>query len=144
MERYRTIYNSYYHSAHGIVVVYDMSDARSFENVKNYWLNEIRTHAPHNAVIMLVGNKCDLSKQRSVPFDEAEQFAANRNLSLFEVRHGDVRRPRVGVRQDGHQRRGRLLRAGQVDARAPAHEQDGPLLRLERLGGGAGRLPRRR
>jgi hypothetical protein len=38
MERYRTIYNSYYHSAHGVMVVYDITDKRSFDNVKNYWL----------------------------------------------------------------------------------------------------------
>ena len=34
---------------------------------------------------MLVGNKCDLHEQRHVNFDEAEKFAADRGLSLFEV-----------------------------------------------------------
>lgn len=38
MERYRTIYNSYYHSAHGVMCVYDLTDERSFENLKNYWV----------------------------------------------------------------------------------------------------------
>uniref|UniRef100_A0A914RD97 Uncharacterized protein n=1 Tax=Parascaris equorum TaxID=6256 RepID=A0A914RD97_PAREQ len=38
MERYRTIYNSYYHSAHGVMCVYDLTDERSFENLQNYWL----------------------------------------------------------------------------------------------------------
>lgn len=85
MERYRTIYNSYYHSAHGVMVVYDITDRRSFENLKNYWLNEVRMHAPQNAVLMLVGNKCDLLEQRKVDFATAEKLASEMNVSLFEV-----------------------------------------------------------
>lgn len=85
MERYRTIYNSYYHSAHGVMVVYDITDRRSFENLKNYWLNEVRMHAPQNAVLMLVGNKCDLTEQRKVDFATAEKLASEMNVSLFEV-----------------------------------------------------------
>lgn len=38
MERYRTIYNSYYHSAHAVMCVYDLTDERSFDNLCNYWL----------------------------------------------------------------------------------------------------------
>lgn len=89
MERYRTIYNSYYHSAHGVMIVYDITDKRSFDNLKNYWLNEVRMHAPQNAVLMLVGNKCDLSgdeqHQRKVEFRTAEKLASELNVSLFEV-----------------------------------------------------------
>jgi len=89
MERYRTIYNSYYHSAHGVMIVYDITDKRSFDNLKNYWLNEVRMHAPQNAVLMLVGNKCDLSEdeqhQRKVDFRTVEKLASELNVSLFEV-----------------------------------------------------------
>ncbi|KHN83156.1 Ras-related protein Rab-1A [Toxocara canis] len=85
MERYRTIYNSYYHSAHGVMCVYDLTDERSFENLQNYWLKEIRNHAPSNAVLMLVGNKADLEDQRRVDFDRAEQLASRLGVSLYEV-----------------------------------------------------------
>jgi len=91
MERYRTIYNSYYHSAHGVMIVYDITDRRSFDNLKNYWLNEVRMHAPQNAVLMLVGNKCDMNangdpqQQRKVEFASAEKLASEMNISLFEV-----------------------------------------------------------
>uniref|UniRef100_A0A914ZGP2 Ras family protein n=1 Tax=Parascaris univalens TaxID=6257 RepID=A0A914ZGP2_PARUN len=87
MERYRTIYNSYYHSAHGVMCVYDLTDERSFENLQNYWLREIRNHAPSNAVLMLVGNKADLEDQRKVDFDRAEQLASRLGVSLYEVSH---------------------------------------------------------
>lgn len=73
MEKYRTIYNSYYHSSHGIVVVFDLCNEKSFENLENYWLKEIRSHAPQNAVLLLVGNKADLEGERQVGFDRAER-----------------------------------------------------------------------
>uniref|UniRef100_A0A0N5AC67 Ras family protein n=1 Tax=Syphacia muris TaxID=451379 RepID=A0A0N5AC67_9BILA len=85
MERYRTIYNSYYHSAHGVMCVYDLTDERSFENLQNYWLKEIRKHAPPNAILILVGNKADLEEQRKVDFDRAERLASQLGVSLYEV-----------------------------------------------------------
>ncbi|KIH68095.1 Ras family protein [Ancylostoma duodenale] len=65
MERYRTIYNSYYHSAHGVMCVYDMTNEKSFNSLENYWLKEIRQHAPVNSVLMLVGNKADWERSSS-------------------------------------------------------------------------------
>ncbi|KAH7732087.1 Ras family protein [Aphelenchoides avenae] len=85
MERYRTIYNSYYHSAHGIMCVYDLTNEKSFENLENYWLKEIRNHAPQNAVILLVGNKADMEAERKVSFDRAERLAKRIGVSLYEV-----------------------------------------------------------
>jgi len=82
MERYRTIYNSYYHSAHGIMCVYDLTNKRSFENLQNYWLKQIEEHAPPNAVLMLVGNKADMESERQVDFEQAEKFA-KQNWSLI-------------------------------------------------------------
>jgi GTPase SAR1 family protein len=55
------------------MVVYDLTNDKSFENLENYWLREIRDHAPQNAVLLLVGNKADLESQRKVAFDRAER-----------------------------------------------------------------------
>uniref|UniRef100_A0A914BZ26 Uncharacterized protein n=1 Tax=Acrobeloides nanus TaxID=290746 RepID=A0A914BZ26_9BILA len=85
MEKYRTIYNSYYHSAHGIMCVYDLTNEKSFENLENYWLKEIKEHAPQNAVILLVGNKADMESERKVGFDRAERLAQKMGVSLYEV-----------------------------------------------------------
>lgn len=85
LERYRTIYNSYYHSAHGIMCVYDMTNEKSFDNLENYWLKEIKNHAPQNAVLLLVGNKADLEAERKVDFDRAERLAKRIGVSLYEV-----------------------------------------------------------
>lgn len=85
LERYRTIYNSYYHSAHGIMCVYDLTNEKSFENLENYWLKEIKNHAPQNAVLLLMGNKADLESERKVDFDRAERLAKRIGVSLYEV-----------------------------------------------------------
>ncbi|CAJ0583487.1 unnamed protein product, partial [Mesorhabditis spiculigera] len=85
MERYRTIYNSYYHSAHGVMCVYDLTNEKSFENLENYWIKEIQRHAPQNAVLMLVGNKADLEEERKVDFERAERLASKLGVSLYEV-----------------------------------------------------------
>uniref|UniRef100_A0AC35U5V8 Rab family GTPase n=1 Tax=Rhabditophanes sp. KR3021 TaxID=114890 RepID=A0AC35U5V8_9BILA len=85
MERYRTIYNSYYHSAHGIMCVFDLTDEKSFENIEKYWLNQIKINAPSNAVLVLVGNKADLEDERKVDFNRAENFAKKTGISLYEV-----------------------------------------------------------
>ncbi|KAF7639648.1 hypothetical protein Mgra_00000973 [Meloidogyne graminicola] len=85
MERYRTIYNSYYHSAHGVVCVFDITNEKSFENLENYWLTQVKEHAPQNAVLLLVGNKADMEPERKIPFDRAERLAKRLGVSLFEV-----------------------------------------------------------
>ncbi|KAH7547194.1 hypothetical protein FEM48_Zijuj01G0283700 [Ziziphus jujuba var. spinosa] len=68
-ERFRTITNSYYRGAHGIVIVYDITDEESFNNVK-VWLEEIDKFTTSNVNRLLVGNKSDLIKKRAAFADE--------------------------------------------------------------------------
>ena len=68
-ERFRTITSSYYRGAHGIIVVFDVTDQESFNNVKQ-WLHEIDRYACANVKKLLVGNKCDLASKRAVPTEQ--------------------------------------------------------------------------
>ena len=73
-ERFRTITSSYYRGAHGIIVVYDVTDIESFNNVKQ-WLHEIDRYACDNVNKLLVGNKCDLTQKKAVEYQTAKEFA---------------------------------------------------------------------
>jgi hypothetical protein len=56
-ERYRAITSAYYRSAVGAMLVYDITNKVTFENIER-WLTELRQHADSNIIILLVGNKC--------------------------------------------------------------------------------------
>ena len=84
-ERFQSIATIYYREADVMVVVYDVTDRETFENV-DYWINLIRDYAPFSAVCFLVGNKIDcISAKRRVTKDEGLSFAAKRGLCYFEV-----------------------------------------------------------
>jgi len=83
-ERFRTITSSYYRGAHGIIVVFDVTDAESFTNVKQ-WLHEIDRYACQNVKKLLVGNKCDLASKRAVPTEQAKEFADSLGINYLET-----------------------------------------------------------
>jgi len=83
-ERFRTITSSYYRGAHGIIVVYDVTDYESFNNVKQ-WLHEIDRYACENVNKLLVGNKSDLESKRAVQTDTAKEFADALGIEFLET-----------------------------------------------------------
>jgi Ras-related protein Rab-1A len=83
-ERFRTITSSYYRGAHGIIVVYDVTDQASFSNVKQ-WLQEIDRYACENVNKLLVGNKCDLTTKKVVDYNTAKEFADGLGIPFLET-----------------------------------------------------------
>jgi len=83
-ERFRTITSSYYRGAHGIIVVYDVTDMESFNNVKQ-WLPEIERYACEGVNKLLVGNKCDLVQKKVVDYDMAKAFADSLDIPFLET-----------------------------------------------------------
>ncbi|KAF8111468.1 hypothetical protein N665_0074s0004 [Sinapis alba] len=88
-ERFRTITSSYYRGAHGIIIVYDVTDQESFNNVKQ-WLSEIDRYASDNVNKLLVGNKCDLTENRAVPYETAKAFADEIGIPFMETSAKDA------------------------------------------------------
>ncbi|KAL8759431.1 MAG: hypothetical protein Q9184_003625 [Pyrenodesmia sp. 2 TL-2023] len=83
-ERFRTITSSYYRGAHGICVVYDVTDMDSFNNVKQ-WLQEIDRYATEGVNKLLVGNKSDMSDKKVVEYTVAKEFADSLGIPFLET-----------------------------------------------------------
>jgi Ras-related protein Rab-1A len=81
--KFRAITRSYYRGAHGIILVYDVTNRSSFENL-DYWLNEIKIYASPDVNIIIVGNKNDLVS-RDVLTEEGIEFAESRGLTFIET-----------------------------------------------------------
>lgn len=83
-ERFRTITSSYYRGAHGIIVVYDVTDEESFNNVKQ-WLNEIDRYASEDVNKLIVGNKSDRANDKVVDSQTAKAFADEVGIPFLET-----------------------------------------------------------
>jgi len=83
-ERFRTITSSYYRGAHGIIIVYDVTDMESFNNIKQ-WLSEIDRYASDSVCKLLVGNKCDLVDNKVVDTEKAKAFADSLGIPFIET-----------------------------------------------------------
>ncbi|KAF7232522.1 hypothetical protein EG68_09876 [Paragonimus skrjabini miyazakii] len=88
-ERFRTITSSYYRGAHGIIVVYDVTDQGSFNNVHS-WLEEIKHYADSKVNRLLVGNKCDLEAKRVVQTSTGKALADELHMPFLETSAKDA------------------------------------------------------
>ncbi|KAJ1726851.1 GTP-binding protein [Coemansia biformis] len=83
-ERFRTITTAYYRGAMGILLVYDVTDERSFNNIENWYMN-VEQHASEGVNKILIGNKCDVEERRVVSKEMGKELARKFNLSFKET-----------------------------------------------------------
>nr|CAD7430207.1 unnamed protein product [Timema monikensis] len=83
-ERFRTITTAYYRGAMGIMLVYDITNEKSFENIKN-WIRNIEENASADVEKMLLGNKCELTEKRQVTKERGEQLAIEYGIKFMET-----------------------------------------------------------
>ncbi|KAH9734873.1 ras-related protein RABE1c-like [Citrus sinensis] len=84
-ERFRTITTAYYRGAMGILLVYDVTDESSFNNIRN-WMRNIDQHAADNVNKILVGNKADMDEsKRAVPTAKGQELADEYGIKFFET-----------------------------------------------------------
>ncbi|KAI1433522.1 rab protein [Xylaria sp. CBS 124048] len=83
-ERFRTLSTSYYRGAHGVILVYDISNKQSFASMEK-WVDEARSNASPEAVLYLVGSKLDKAAagNRAVSVDQGEAFAEAQGAAGF-------------------------------------------------------------
>ena len=81
-ERFRTITTAYYRGAMGIVMVYDVTDERTYANIKQ-WYKTVTEHSNDDAQILLVGNKSDMDT-RVISYEQGESLAEELNIPFME------------------------------------------------------------
>ncbi|KAI5921309.1 rab protein [Camillea tinctor] len=100
-ERFRTLSTSYYRGAHAVILVYDITNRKSFLSMER-WIDEARSNASPDAVLYLVGSKLDkvASGGRAVSYEEGKAFADAQGAGFCEISsktRENVRRPFVDV-----------------------------------------------
>ena len=83
-ERFRSLTHSYYNNAHAVVIVYDITNKRSFENLP-LWLDDVERYCKKDAIKLLVGNKKDLSDQREVDCNMAKEIGFACDIVAMEA-----------------------------------------------------------
>jgi len=83
-ERFHTITTSYYRGAMGIMLVYDITNLKSFENIAK-WLRNIDEHANEDVEKMILGNKCDMEDNRQVPKERGDVIALEHGIKFMET-----------------------------------------------------------
>ncbi|KAK8866355.1 hypothetical protein M9Y10_009317 [Tritrichomonas musculus] len=83
-ERYKAITSAYYRGAVGAMLLYDITSSLTFSTLER-WLKELRENADPNIIVMLVGNKSDLTEYRSISREDGMNFAKLQNLLFIET-----------------------------------------------------------
>ncbi|CAH2285055.1 ras-related Rab-10-like isoform X1 [Pelobates cultripes] len=81
-ERFHTLSVRYFRGAHGIVLVYDITNTLSFENIA-MWMKDIKSKAGEDVEVVLLGNKCDKEDERKVSKERGEKVSID-YLSISE------------------------------------------------------------
>ncbi|XP_076860984.1 ras-related protein Rab-19 isoform X1 [Brachyhypopomus gauderio] len=133
-ERFRTITQSYYRSAHGAMIAYDITRKATFDSVPQ-WIHEVEKYGATNVLLALIGNKCDLESERQVQFEEACSLAKEKEIlvametSAKEAHNVDkafelmaqelLAQNGLTVREDEHQNPRLLLRSNSRPVNSP-------------------------
>ena len=81
-ERFKSITKSFFINANGALFVYDITNFKSFENVKN-WIKESEMYGKFDSIVC--GNKVDLDSQRAIKFDTLKEFGIKQKIPVIET-----------------------------------------------------------
>ncbi|XP_068769314.1 ras-related protein Rab-37 isoform X2 [Struthio camelus] len=83
-ERFRSVTHAYYRDAQALLLLYDITSKLSFDNIRA-WLSEIHEYAQKDVVIMLLGNKADVSGERAVRTEDGASLAREYGVPFMET-----------------------------------------------------------
>ena len=82
-ERYRSLTKIFFQNSSAVAFVYDITRLNSFDEIKNYWLKQIKESAPNNIIKALVANKYDLIDKEQVDEEEARKLAEDNDCLFY-------------------------------------------------------------
>ena len=83
-ERFKTITSAYYRGADGVIIVYDITDKNSFSHIKD-WIDEVGKYTDNDPIKIIIGNKCDLNKERQVNENDIKIMSEQTGLNIIET-----------------------------------------------------------
>ena len=86
-ERYKSLTQSYFKNAEGVIVAYDITNTESFDNLK-FWINSIKANMENKNIfipVIIIGNKTDMEESREIMTEDAEKFAEENKYKYFET-----------------------------------------------------------
>ena len=85
--RLRSTNETYYKKADGFIVVFDITNQNSFDDIRDYFLPKIRQNSIEEIPILIIGNKKDLADSREVSIDDGYDLAAQYNCIVYIKKH---------------------------------------------------------
>ena len=83
-ERFRNITNGYYRGAHGVAIVFDVTNSVSFSTT-TAWIKEISKRASPNSLKVLIANKTDMTNLRVVSEEQGRSLSQEYSMYYFET-----------------------------------------------------------
>ena len=81
-EVYKSLITGLYRNSSLAIIIYSVANKNSFQHVEN-WIKELKLNSDKNIKIILVGNKCDLEKERKISYEEGENLKKKHKLDYF-------------------------------------------------------------
>ena len=83
-ERFRGLAKNYFRGANGFILVYDITDQKSFGKLKG-WMNDAKEKIDSEYKMIVVGNKKDCEEEREVSLEDLQEFGTKNNVTTMEV-----------------------------------------------------------
>ena len=84
-EKLRALSKQYYKKADGVLLVYDITNQNSFDEIKDYYCKRNKESCKEDVKVMLLGNKTDLESERVITTDFGANFAAENDFIFAEA-----------------------------------------------------------
>ena len=80
-EKFKSVTRQYYRNCHGAIIVFDLTNKKTFDEL-NKWIKEVKNHAREDTVIIILGNKSDLTEERAIFEHEIKEELNNEYFYL--------------------------------------------------------------